>query len=56
MADSRQPFVLGGFYGEYAAFLDALRAGRAASPSLKEARQSVAVAECVRERRSEYRA
>ena len=54
--DSRQPFVHGGFYGEYTAFLGALRAGRPAAPSLRDARQSVAVAECVRERRSEYRA
>jgi myo-inositol 2-dehydrogenase/D-chiro-inositol 1-dehydrogenase len=55
-ADSRLPFVQGGFYGEYAAFLDALRAERTTSPSLKEARQSVAVAECIRERKGEYRA
>jgi predicted dehydrogenase len=56
LVDSRHPFLHGGFYGEYEAFLDALRSGRAASPSLKEARQSVAVAECVRERKGEYRA
>ena len=54
--DSRLPFVQGGFFGEYVAFLDALREGRAPSPSLKEARQSVAVAECIRERKGEYRA
>jgi hypothetical protein len=50
------PCVHGGFYGEYVAFLDALRAGRPPSPSLKEARASVAVAQCIRELRGEYRA
>jgi predicted dehydrogenase len=55
LADARPPFVHGGFYGEYVAFLEALREGRPPSPSLKEARQSVAVAECMRGRRSEYR-
>ncbi len=56
LADSSEPFVHGGFYGEYVAFLDALRSGRPPSPSLREARQSVAVAECIRERKGEYRA
>jgi predicted dehydrogenase len=56
LADSPPPFVQGGFYGEYVAFLKAIRQGRPPSPSLKEARQSVAVAECIRERKGEYRA
>ena len=56
LADSPEPFVHGGFYGEYVAFLDALGAGRPPSPGLREARQSVAVAECIRERKGEYRA
>jgi len=56
LADSPEPFVHGGFYGEYVAFLDALRSGRPPSPGLREARQSVAVAECIRERKGEYRA
>lgn len=56
LADPPEPFVHGGFYGEYVAFLDSLRAGRPPTPSLREARQSVAVAECIRERREEYRA
>ena len=47
---------LGGFYRETVAFLDAVAAGRQPSPSLRESRQSVAIAEQVRERRSEYRA
>jgi myo-inositol 2-dehydrogenase/D-chiro-inositol 1-dehydrogenase len=55
-AEIAQPCVHGGFYGEYAAFLDALRAGRPPSPSLRESRQSVAVAECIRERKGDYRA
>jgi predicted dehydrogenase len=50
------PCVHGGFYAEYEAFLDALAAGRPPSPSLREARQSVAVAQCTRERKGEYRA
>lgn len=60
VADARgeaaQPFEQGGFYGEYAAFLDNLAAGRAPSPGLAEVRQSVAVAEAMRARRSEFRA
>ncbi len=56
LADPPRPFVHGGFYGEYVAFLDSLRHGRPPAPSLKEARPSVAVAECIRERRGEYRA
>jgi predicted dehydrogenase len=56
LADSAEPFVQGGFYGEYVAFLDALRSGRPPSPVLREARQSVAVAECIRELRGDYRA
>jgi myo-inositol 2-dehydrogenase / D-chiro-inositol 1-dehydrogenase len=56
LADSPEPFVHGGFYGEYVAFLDALRSDRPPSPGLREARQSVAVAECIRERKGEYRA
>jgi myo-inositol 2-dehydrogenase/D-chiro-inositol 1-dehydrogenase len=56
VAERDAPFVHGGFYGEYEAFLVALREGRPPSPSLEEARQSVAVMECIRDRRSEYRA
>jgi predicted dehydrogenase len=49
-------FELGGFYGETVAFLDAVAAGRPPSPSLRESRQSVEIAERIRERRAEYRA
>ena len=50
------PFVLGGFYGEYEAFLGDLAAGRPPSPSLSESRQSVEVAACVRRREREFHA
>jgi len=48
--------VLGGFYGEYEAFLGDLAAGRTPSPSLRESRQSVEIAECLRRRDEEFRA
>jgi hypothetical protein len=47
---------LGGFYRETVAFLGSLAAGRAPSPSLREARQSVEIAECIRHRAAEFRA
>ena len=47
---------LGGFYGEYEAFLGDLQAGRTPAPSLRDARQSVAIAACVGRRESEYTA
>lgn len=56
LAGGSEPFVLGGFAGEYAAFLADLAQGRAPSPSLRESRQSVAVAECVRRRQKEFHA
>jgi myo-inositol 2-dehydrogenase/D-chiro-inositol 1-dehydrogenase len=49
-------FELGGFYGQTAAFLEALAQGRPPSPSLRESRQSVEMAQRVRERCAEYRA
>jgi predicted dehydrogenase len=49
-------FVLGGFLGEYEAFLGDLAAGRTPSPGLAESRQSVEIADCIRRRESEYRA
>jgi len=51
-----EPFVLGGFLGEYEAFLGDLAAGRVPSPSLDESRQSVQIAECVRRRDEEFHA
>ena len=55
-AEAAPPFVQGGFYGEYVAFLQAVGGGRPPSPSLAETRQSVAVAQCIRERKPAYRA
>jgi myo-inositol 2-dehydrogenase / D-chiro-inositol 1-dehydrogenase len=52
---TRASFEQGGFFDETAAFFDDLRAGRAPSPDLAAVRQSMAVAEAIRERRSEYR-
>ena len=54
--DGTALFELGGFYRETVAFLDALAAGRAPSPSLRESRQSVEIAERIRQRAAEYRA
>jgi myo-inositol 2-dehydrogenase / D-chiro-inositol 1-dehydrogenase len=51
-----EPFLLGGFYAEYEAFLGDLAAGRTPSPGLRESRQSVAVAERMRQRESEFHA
>jgi myo-inositol 2-dehydrogenase / D-chiro-inositol 1-dehydrogenase len=55
-ANGGAAFALGGFYAEYEAFLGDLREGRTPSPSLRESRQSVEVAACLRERRPAYRA
>ena len=51
-----EPCVLGGFYGEYEAFLGDLAAGRTPSPGLRESRQSVQIAESVRHCEKEFRA
>jgi predicted dehydrogenase len=49
-------FALAGFYGEYEAFLGDVAAGRTPSPGLRESRQSVQIAECLRRRDQEFRA
>ena len=54
--DGTELFELGGFYRETAAFLDALGSGQRPSPDLREARQSVAIAQHIRERLPEFRA
>jgi hypothetical protein len=56
VGDGTALFELGGFYRETVAFLDALASGRAPSPSLRESRQSVEIAERIRHRATEYRA
>jgi predicted dehydrogenase len=55
VGDGTALFELGGFYRETVAFLDAVAAGRAPSPSLRESRQSVEIAEQIRQRATEYR-
>ncbi|HJS57288.1 MAG TPA: Gfo/Idh/MocA family oxidoreductase [Vicinamibacteria bacterium] len=56
LGDGAALFEQGGFYRELAAFLDALEAGDSPSPSLRESRQSVELAQQIRERRQEFRA
>jgi predicted dehydrogenase len=56
VGDGAALFELGGFYRETVAFLDALGAGEAPSPGLRESRQSVEIAERIRHRAPEYRA
>ena len=51
---SSEAFESNGFYGENAAFFDDLRAGRRPAGDLRNARQSVEVAQYIRERRAEY--
>jgi predicted dehydrogenase len=47
-------FILNGFYAENAAFFDAIRSGRTPESGLANARQSVEIAQCIRERRAAY--
>lgn len=55
VGDGTALFEAGGFYRETVAFLEAVATGRTPSPSLPESRQSVEIAQHVRERRPEYR-
>jgi predicted dehydrogenase len=55
IGDGTQLFELGGFYRETVAFLDAVAADRRPSPSLAESRQSVEIAQRIRERAPEFR-
>lgn len=50
-----QGFVLSGFYAENASFFDAVREDRRPVGDLRDARQSVEIAQCIRERKREYR-
>jgi predicted dehydrogenase len=56
VGDGTALFELGGFYGETVAFLDAVTEGRTPSPTLRESRQSVAIAQHIRERRTSFAA
>jgi len=55
VGDGTALFELGGFYRETVAFLDAVQAGRPPSPSLRESRQSVAIAQHIRMRQEVFR-
>jgi predicted dehydrogenase len=54
VGDGTALFELGGFYRETVAFLDSVASDRAPSPGLRESRQSVEIAQHLRERRPEY--
>jgi myo-inositol 2-dehydrogenase/D-chiro-inositol 1-dehydrogenase len=54
VAGSLAPEVLGGFAEESAGFFDALRSGQRPAADFGTARQSVVVAQCIRERRSRF--
>ena len=55
VGDGTALFERGGFYRQTVAFLDALGAGQAPSPSLRESRPSVEIAERIRHRAAGYR-
>ncbi len=55
VGDGTALFELGGFYRETVAFLDDVEARRTPAPSLRESRQSVAIAEHVRLRQEVFR-
>lgn len=54
-AGSEEDFILAGFYAENAAFFDAIRNGCLPPNSIESGRQSVQIAQCIRERKTEYR-
>ncbi len=56
LSGSDEDYVLSGFYAENASFLDDVRAGCRPVGDLASARQSVEVAQCIRDRAPEYRA
>lgn len=51
---STEPFMMSGFYGENAAFFDALRQGHRPEDDLRSSRQAVVIAQYLRERKPEY--
>jgi len=54
--DGTALFELGGFYRQLVTFLDDVASGRPPSPSLRESRQSVEIAQRIRERAQEFHA
>jgi len=55
VCDSDEDWIIRAFYNENASFFDDLRAGRRPAGDLRSSRQSVAIMQCLRERRPEYR-
>ena len=56
VSGSADDMVLNGFYAENAAFFDDVRTGRCPAGDVRSARQSVAIAQWMRERRADYSA
>lgn len=54
ITDGPEPYMMSGFYAENVFFFDDIRNGRRPAGDLKDARQSVEIAQCIRERRPEY--
>jgi myo-inositol 2-dehydrogenase/D-chiro-inositol 1-dehydrogenase len=54
VAGSNEDFVLNGFYAEDAAFFDDICHGRSPQGDIESGRQSVEIAQCLRERKTTY--
>jgi predicted dehydrogenase len=54
VSQGKDDFILNGFYGENASFFNDIRNGISPSGDLKSARQSVTIAQAIRERRTSY--
>jgi predicted dehydrogenase len=54
LSDEEDDYLLNGFYGENAAFFDDVRQGRFPQGDLKSGRQSVEIAQAMRERQAVY--
>ncbi len=53
-AGSEEDFILNGFYAENAAFFEDIRSGRLPPGNIESGRQSVEIAQMIRERKTEY--
>ena len=54
VSESDEEYVLNGFYDENASFFDDIKEGRKPAGSLETSRQSVEIADFIRERKTEY--
>ncbi len=54
VSESDEEFILNGFYNENVSFFDDIKAGRLPEGSLETSRQSVEIADFIRERKPEY--